>query len=400
MLALVQEMANVDNNPPIDDVQLPPQFAANAAVQDTVQLKMLRLLREIAQDRHTGQGSQGGRGGQGGWDGRVGREGSRNRNHRTPDNANNSRRLIKVYCRTHGGYNHLSRDCTRKAQGHRDEAAMTDQMSGSNTFCQPVQEWREETEHQLSTIDKINMTFTKDNRINSSSSIVSPSNSKIENVNLSSKLNEIEEIVFAKGDSAASHHYWREKDKQVLRDILDSPGPSVLLPSGKKDRHQDFFLPLSKKLSPTASTAMILPGFKSASLISISQLCDDNCNVYLNKQILIAVKEGEIIIEGKRNKTDGLWDIPVQKASISALNHPIPLIHPGMYPSRTRINKSNIILPMAPTKCKHRVNKVLRHFDDLINDNIFDNLLKKQHKMYTKQFCQLKYNMTILQCRS
>ena len=122
---------------------------------------------------------------------------------------------------------------------------------------------------------------------------------------------------------------------------------------------------------------MILPGLKSASLISIDQLRGNNCNVYLNKQISIAVKEGEIIFERTRNKTNGLWDILVQKYPVLALNHPIPPIHPGIYPSRTRINKANILLSMAPITCKHRVSKVLRHFDDIMDDNIFDILLKK-----------------------
>ena len=65
MLALVQEMVNAENNPLINDVQPPPQFAANTAVQDTVQLNILRLLREVAIDCHIGRGGRGGQGGQG-----------------------------------------------------------------------------------------------------------------------------------------------------------------------------------------------------------------------------------------------------------------------------------------------------------------------------------------------
>ena len=76
---------------------------------------MLRLLRKIAQDYHKGGGSQGNQGGRGA------REGDRNRNHRTLDNANFALLLIELYCWTHGGYNLLSRDYTRKAQGYRDE---------------------------------------------------------------------------------------------------------------------------------------------------------------------------------------------------------------------------------------------------------------------------------------
>ena len=56
---------------------------------------------------------------------------------------------------------------------------------------------------------------------------------------------------------------------------------------------------------------MILPGLQSALLISIGQLCDDNCDVLLNKHTLLTVKEKEVILEGTINQTDGLWDIPV-----------------------------------------------------------------------------------------
>ena len=66
ILALVQEIANADNNPPIDDAQPPSQSTANAAVQDTVKLEIIRLLSKIAQDQHTCRGSQGGVGSQGG----------------------------------------------------------------------------------------------------------------------------------------------------------------------------------------------------------------------------------------------------------------------------------------------------------------------------------------------
>ena len=57
-----------------------------------------------------------------------------------------------------------------------------------------------------------------------------------------------------------------------------------------------------------------------------------------------------------------------------------------MYPFRTRTNKANILLPTASTKYKQRVNKVLQHFDDLIDDNIFDNLLQKQQQIDMKQY--------------
>ena len=76
---------------------------------------------------------------------------------------------------------------------------------------------------------------------------------------------------------------------------------------------------------------MILPQIKSVSLISISQLCDNYCNVLLNKKKLYAFKQSELILEGNRNNSGGLWDIPVQKRSITQNKYALPLTYPGVY---------------------------------------------------------------------
>ena len=81
---------------------------------------------------------------------------------------------------------------------------------------------------------------------------------------------QISEIVMAKGDSAASHHYWRIEDAKVLSNIIDKPGPSVVIPNNSTIAvTSQGDLPISEKLSPCARNAMILPGLKSASLVSI-----------------------------------------------------------------------------------------------------------------------------------
>ena len=96
---------------------------------------------------------------------------------------------------------------------------------------------------------------------------------------------------------------------------------------------------------------MILPGLKSASLILIGQLCDDNCDVFLNKNTLLVVKDKEVILEGTRNQADGLWDIPVQKTSITK-NYDLPPIHPGLYRSRPREPMANIMQYKSPAPTK------------------------------------------------
>ena len=109
----------------------------------------------------------------------------------------------------------------------------------------------------------------------------------------------------AKGDSVASDHYWREQDAHVLSDIQQSLGPPVLIPNGASiTSTKKGILPLSNHVTKEGSTAKILPGLASASLHSLGKLCDDGCKVFLDKKIMIAVKEDEVILEGKRNNSD------------------------------------------------------------------------------------------------
>ena len=54
MLAMVQELAIVDNNSPIVNVQSLPQPTANSVLQDNVQIEILRFLHEISTERRGG----------------------------------------------------------------------------------------------------------------------------------------------------------------------------------------------------------------------------------------------------------------------------------------------------------------------------------------------------------
>ena len=147
----------------------------------------------------------------------------------------------------------------------------------------------------------------------------------------------------AKGDSAASSHYWRDQDKTVLNNIKNCIGPSVLLPNNElissTSRGQ---LPLSSDLSNAAKTAMILPKLTSSSLISLGQLCDDDCAILLNKNTLLAIKNNKIILKGTRNPHDKLWDIPIQKQSITPNNYATSPIHPAIYSKVNAVSENHV----------------------------------------------------------
>ena len=111
-------------------------------------------------------------------------------------------------------------------------------------------------ETELNRTNKINITINNKRNLKVRSSIVSPKT--------------IKRIINTKGDSAVSHHYWREEDKQCVNEIIKVDSPSVLLLKNKmltlKSQGQ---LPVSKLLCSKAKTAMILPNLKSVSLVSI-----------------------------------------------------------------------------------------------------------------------------------
>ena len=70
-------------------------------------------------------------------------------------------------------------------------------------------------------------------------------------------------------------------------------------------------LPLSNHLSKQGKTLLVLLDLTSSSLMFLSQSYNDRCNINLDKDKLSAHEDSDLIIEGARNKTDGLWDIPL-----------------------------------------------------------------------------------------
>ena len=65
-----------------------------------------------------------------------------------------------------------------------------------------------------------------------------------------------------------------------------------------------------KQLSSKAKHAEIFPKLHS-SLISIGQLCDDECIVTFYKHKVVVSKNKDIIVEVYRDPTNGLWRFPL-----------------------------------------------------------------------------------------
>jgi hypothetical protein len=87
-------------------------------------------------------------------------------------------------------------------------------------------------------------------------------------------------------------------------------GPVVTLPNlSTIQANAAGQLNLGPSLTKEAKTAHVFEGLTNASLLSVGQLCDDDCTAIFDKCAMRIVKNGMTIIQGKRNLVDGLWDI-------------------------------------------------------------------------------------------
>jgi len=110
-------------------------------------------------------------------------------------------------------------------------------------------------------------------------------------------------------------HYFKPEDATaVLHNVIIAPdGPSVYLPNDTIlcAEHKGQ-LALSTHLLTKAQTAHVLEEIAESSLISLGQLCNNNCITALDKNAINIFKNDKCIITGTHNKRDGLWDIPLQ----------------------------------------------------------------------------------------
>ena len=69
---------------------------------------------------------------------------------------------------------------------------------------------------------------------------------------------------------------------------------------------------MSNKLSSKAQSAHVFNDIIAGSLISMGQLFDDDCITIFTKFDVKILKHNQVIITGLRNRTNGLWNIPLE----------------------------------------------------------------------------------------
>ena len=99
-----------------------------------------------------------------------------------------------------------------------------------------------------------------------------------------------------------------------------STGPTVLSASGDiMPSSLHGVLPLSARLSTKAQSAFVLDGLRTGTLVSLAQLCDDDCIAMFTKYDVQVLKNDTVIITGVRTP-NGLWSIPIDASPAHQAN--------------------------------------------------------------------------------
>jgi hypothetical protein len=114
-------------------------------------------------------------------------------------------------------------------------------------------------------------------------------------------------------DTGATGHYLDQAAEKHCTNIkTTATGPAVRVANGETiHTTKSVIVPLAPELSTTAKVGHIFDRLQSGSLISIGQLCDDECVALFTKYNVKIIKDGKIIIIGARDSSNGLWNIPL-----------------------------------------------------------------------------------------
>ena len=116
---------------------------------------------------------------------------------------------------------------------------------------------------------------------------------------------------------------------------------------------------LSNQLSHNAKDDIVLPDLKISSLISLGQLCDDDCVIILDKKVLEVRKKHKLVMKGIRNMKDRLWDIPITYSTIKE-NYELLSSHAALHHQNKKAHAH-----ASPLKCRKHSKKPNHHQNKL-----------------------------------
>ena len=102
----------------------PPEQKVNATAGDQMMFEILKLLKDLKEDRKDSSSRKRHR------DDNELQNGHNKKSYRTRTN-------VSKYCWSHGACSHTGKECTKRNNGHKEEATFKNKLGGSIRFCPP-----------------------------------------------------------------------------------------------------------------------------------------------------------------------------------------------------------------------------------------------------------------------
>ena len=123
-------------------------------------------------------------------------------------------------------------------------------------------------------------------------------------------------------DTAATKHYITEDKLKICNDLKNTIGPYITVADGRiMSPTKKAELPLPKEFTKNARTAYSYNNLKSGTLLSIGQLCDNDCIKIFSKYDVKIIKQDKIFIKGRRTE-NGLWNLPINGLNTTSDQQP------------------------------------------------------------------------------
>ena len=118
-------------------------------------------------------------------------------------------------------------------------------------------------------------------------------------------------IIVGIPDTASTKHYITKDVLEFCSDVEATKGPKVAVANGRiivpTKKAQ---LPLLDMITRKAKVAFSFDSLQSGFLISIGQLCDDDCIAIFSQYDVQTIKNNQALIKGRRTDNN-LWSIPL-----------------------------------------------------------------------------------------
>ena len=131
--------------------------------------------------------------------------------------------------------------------------------------------------------------------------------------------------LMAKADSGCSAHFLKDEHKPVLCNLQQlKNGPVAKLPDKSTIKASHSGLLAFKFVTDKAKQSLIYPHLTNESLLSMGQFCDDDCIAVFTKTNVYVIKDNDLVLHGRHNFKDRLWDVRLPSSSNITPSHSTP----------------------------------------------------------------------------